>query len=176
MNKNTWQWLVGTVVTLITSVATVLLAFPSVVERFLNTVLDKVSVVSFDKALRRQSVIDEISAFDLKHHAYSAVVEIMPDFGFKVIWLNPNASHFWLRKGFTEGGIEYPKFAILNRLRENHCIGEDLDHEPVFACSILGRHYVIVSYPRDNKNLMEFKIDLGLLASRIDRHFVGIQK
>lgn len=98
MSKNRWQWLIGTLATVITSVATVMLAFPSLVERALNAVVDKVSVISFDREFRRKAIEDLITNFDAKHNSFSSVVEIQPDLGILVIWLNPDAAHFWQKK------------------------------------------------------------------------------
>lgn len=171
--KKTWQWLLGTVVTLITSITAVLLAFPSLVERSLNVVLDKVSAISFDKELRRKVVIDELIAFDTKHHSHTAIVEVMPDFGLKIIWLNPEANQFWKKKQLAEGQIEYPRFAALEDLRRDICRGYDDSGEMVLACSLLGKTHFVVSYPQDSANKEQFKLNLSLLSGRIDRYFIG---
>lgn len=174
MNKKSWQWLAGLIATVFTSVATVLLAFPAVVERVLNTFLDNVTAMTFDKGVKRQSTINEITTFDIRHSAYSGVVVLLPDFGFKVIWLNPAGSHFWQQKRIEEGGIEYPDFESLKDLRENHCIESKKEAEPVYACLILGQSHVIVSFPiKDDVNEKQFKSELSLLAGRIDRIFMG---
>lgn len=157
---------------MITSLSTVLLAFPSVVERVLNSVVDKVSVISFDREFRRKVIEDMITSFDAKHNSFSSVVEIQPDLGISAIWLNPDATHFWQKKKYAIGAIEYGKLSIFNDLRTRQCIHSFTEDEIVFACNLLGRTHLLVTFPQSDVDVSEFEVNLALLAGRIDRLFV----
>jgi hypothetical protein len=170
--KNSWQNILGVLATVITSIAAALLAFPSVVERTLNLALDKISLVSFDREFRRQSIIDLIIAFDQKHDTFSCVVEVQPDFGVEAIWLNPDADFFWKEKELSIGEVEYPKLSNIDTLRSRQCICQEFKGDAVCACNLLGKTHLLISFPQKEINIPEFEIDLGLLAGRIDRFFV----
>ena len=129
----------------IASLATVILTFPDQVGKIIDLAINNVGNLNILSRLDKKRLQQNIIDFDTEHNTRTLLVELLPDGGYRVIWLNPERSGFWYEHDVRLSKIYYPR-SEAHKLEINQCFsiqnkdGIHVNH----VCFAFGRLYAVV--------------------------------